>query len=131
MSGSRICDRSLHWFMTLGRLAHCCTVNGARLTLICYLGLRRRFIPGLAAGDRRAQNPAIRIIDRDPLIAERDNRHDGLPSGTGRDSLDRLCLPMARGADRVGKARREHCRKADDRVPDDLRVGSARRALPD
>jgi len=45
--------------------------------------------------------------------------------GRAVDSLDRLRLPTARGAGRVGKARREHCRKADDGVPDAQRHGRA------
>src|SRR5262249_58436206 len=46
-----------------------------------------RLTSSLAARYRRPQDPTARVIDRDPLIAQRNNGHDRLPRGLRLDGL--------------------------------------------
>ena len=57
-----------------------------------------RLAPLLAARHRRPEDPAIGVIDGDPLIPERNDRHDRLAGRTRLDELDRALAPALRGA---------------------------------
>src|SRR5262249_24602332 len=59
---------------------------------------------------------AFRIINRDLLIAERDDRHEGRPNGPGLHDLDVGCLMAAHGTSRTGRACNDKRREADDGV---------------
>ena len=63
---------------------------GIVLSLLLDHGINagRRLIPLAAAGDRRPHDPAVRIVDRNPLVAERDDGHDWPSGGPGLNELD-------------------------------------------
>ena len=69
----------------------------------------RRLVSGLAGGDGRAQDAALGIVDRHPLLAERDDRHQGRARGTRQHAVValRLTTPVAPGCRRIGQGRHE------------------------
>ena len=52
----------------------------------------------LAARHRRPQDPALGVVDGDPLVAERNNGHDRLAGGARLDEIDRAFALTASGA---------------------------------
>src|SRR3954468_7550454 len=56
---------------------------------------RGRFTSFLATRHGRPQDPLLGIIDGDPLVAERNDDHDRVASGTQVDGLDRALAPSA------------------------------------
>ena len=56
-----------------------------------------RFASFLATRHRRPQDPPRGVIDGDPLVAERNDDHDRVASGTQVDGLDRALAPTASG----------------------------------
>ena len=78
----------------------------------------RRLASFLAGRHRRAQDPAVGVVDRHVLALDRHDRHDrvaGVARGRCRDGARRICL-LRRG---VGRRRRRQChqhsRKSHDR----------------
>jgi len=45
----------------------------------------RRFAPRLTAGNGRSQDPAVGIVNCDPLAMQRDDSHNWLASSAGSD----------------------------------------------
>jgi hypothetical protein len=62
---------------------------------------RRGLVAGRTGRDRRLQDLALGVIDRDPLVAERDDRKEGRARGTGLTEFIALSIPTALGAGRI------------------------------
>ncbi len=59
---------------------------------------RRRLASLLTTRHRRSQNPAVGVVNRYPLIAKRNNRHDWLAGATCLNGIDRAFATIAAGA---------------------------------
>jgi hypothetical protein len=64
---------------------------------------RGRLACHLAARHWRPQDPAVSVIDGDPLAVERDDGHDWLAGGARLDRLDRAFAPTASGARMISR----------------------------
>ena len=72
----------------------------------------------LAARHRRPENPAVGVIDGDPLVVERNDRHDRLAGGARLDGFDRAFAPTVCGAHMIsGRDQRSQARNGKMRGP--------------
>ena len=87
-----------------------------RLFLDDAVNSRRRLVSGLPGGDRRAQDAALGVVDRHPLLPDGDDRHQRHARGPGQHAVIPLgfSVPIAPGRRRrrIGRSRDQQSRKA-------------------